>query len=217
MKDLNFDNTLDDIFRQELPYIMIGLSKYKTTKIVLPRVSDNDSCGSSRILYDRRTRSIHNPGNSSSIRLKYYLGFKDKIFIDENGFGYSFEPLFGHKHINQDLLIQFIDILKDYSEIRNRHINLFRGENYYFNYHGRQDLNDPFKNTLVIHKDKDIVFYHELNRSEYQMSKRIIRESGHSNLINSLYQSFESIADEYVALYKRVKDLASTYRLIEKL
>jgi len=217
MKNLDFDETLDKIFREELPYIMIGLSKYKTTKIALPKFHTGDNGGYGVIHYDRRTHSIHNPGNSSSIRFKYCLGFQDKLFVDENGNGYSFEPLFGHKHINQDLLIQFIDIIKDYINIRNRHMSLFRGENYSFNNHGRQDLSDPFKNTFTVYKNKEIVFCETLESNSYKLAKKIIRDSGYKDLIDSLYQSFESIADEYDAIYKRVKGLASTYRLLEKL
>jgi len=217
MKDLNFDETLNNMFRNEFPYIMIGLSKYKTTKIALPKISNNVNWSANNVYYDRRTHSIHFPGSSYSINFKECLGFQGKIFIDANGFGYSFEPFFGHKHINQNLLIEFIDIIKDYIEIRNRHINLFRGENYCLNNNSKFDYNDPFKNSLTIYKDKEIIFCHTLNENKYTLKAKIIRESGYKDLINSLYKSFESIADEYDALYKRVKGLASTYRLIEKL
>jgi len=217
MKDLNFDETLDNLFRQELPYIMIGLSKYKTTKIQLPKVFDGQYYGAHVIAYDRRTHSIHSPGYSDSVSFQHCLGFKGNIFINENGYGYSFDPLFGHKHINQDLLIQFINIIKDYIEIRNKHMNLFRGENYSLNMNGKYDFNNPFEKVLTIYKDKEVFFCQRLNEFTGRDKKKIINNSGYKNLINSLYFSFESIADEYNTLYKRVKDLASTYRLLEKL
>ena len=218
MKDLN--EILNNIFKEELPYIMIGLSKYKTTKIALPKVFEGQNYvygNMSYIYYDKPTHTIHHLGRSNSINLKDCLGFQGNIFIDKFGNGYSFNPLFEHKHINQDLLIEFINIIKDYIEIRNKYINLFRGENYSLNNISRYDYNDPFKNSLTIYKDKEIVFCHALNENEYILRKKLIIESGYQDLIFSLYSSFESIIDEYYKLYNRIQDITSTYKLLENL
>lgn len=217
MKDLNFDDILDKIFREEFPYLISGLSKYKTTKIELPNKRKGSYWGGDVVYYDKRTNTFHARGTSYSLDFRGCLGFIDTEFIDNNGYGYSFDPLFGHKHINQDLLVEFINIIKNYVDIRNRHMLLLSGTNYKFNTHSFLYFQDPFENVLTIYNGKEIVFSELLSEYKGQDKQSLIKNSGYKDLIDSLQNSFELIGDEYNNLYKRVKDLTLTYKLIKDL
>lgn len=218
MKDLNFNETLNNIFREEFPYLIYGMSRFKTTKIELPRVLEGEGWSPHTLFFDKRTNAIHAPGNSSSVDFEDCFGFnKADTFIDRNGYGYSFKPLFGHKHINQDLLLEFINIVKDYTEIRNRHSKLLCGDNYCFDMDQRSDHNNPFQEMLTIYEGKEIVFCNQLADLDTKKRLKLINESGYKDLINSLENSFYLIHNEYKALYNRIKAITTAFKLIEKL